>query len=70
MLTLYEGCFSSSLGECNGKRCSCLSRPYYDGIIVIHKPSKRELIHDGSEPGSQTADSLRMSSRHPIRAKR
>ena len=34
MLTLYEGCFSSSLGECNGKRCSCLSRPYYDGIIV------------------------------------
>ena len=44
MLTLYEGCFSSSLGECNGKRCSCLSRPYYDGIIVIHKPSKRELI--------------------------
>ena len=54
MLTLYDGRFSSSLAECNGKRCSCLSRPYYDGIIVIHKLSNRELTHHASEPGSQT----------------
>ena len=46
MLTLYESCFSSSPGKCNGKWCSCLSRPYYDGIIVFHKLSNRELIHD------------------------
>ena len=42
MLTLDDGCFSSGLGESNGKRCSCLSRPDYDGVIVIHKPSNRE----------------------------
>ena len=44
MLTLYDGCFPSSLGECNGKRRSCLSRPYHDGIIVIHKPTSRVLF--------------------------
>ena len=44
MPTLYDGRFSSSLAECNGKRCSCLSRPYDDGIIVIHKPSQRDVL--------------------------
>ncbi len=35
MLALYERCFSSSLGECNGKRCSRLCRRYYDGITIL-----------------------------------